>query len=470
MKRELIPSVNFHLWESCNMRCKFCFATFQDVKQSILPSGHLSKEQAIGVVMRLAKAGFEKITFAGGEPTLCPWLSELIKTAKLSGMTTMIVTNGSRLDNRFLERNKDYLDWIAISIDSLHTETNLAIGRAIAGKRPLPIEYYNSLTEKVKQFGYGLKINTVVNRHNFMEDMNEFIHFAKPKRWKIFQALPIAGQNDEGIDEMAISSLEFELFVSKHRISSENTILVPESNKQMQGSYAMVDPAGRFFDNAKGYHHYSSPILEVGVSEALKEVQYDFQKFTMRGGIYDWKINKSAVPSKITLSGEVASGKSTIGKLLAEKLNFEFVSLGNKTREMAAKNGMSIVEFQRECMNNPKLDHNIDREFSEECNSREGIIVDYRLGFKFIKDGFHIFLKIKEEAAITRLKCANRFNETYATARERNDSFRNQFQLAYGVDYTDETNYNLVIEVDNSQSVEIIADLIIKHIQGVLLN
>ena len=31
------PSVNFHLWEPCNMRCRFCFATFQDVKQTVLP-------------------------------------------------------------------------------------------------------------------------------------------------------------------------------------------------------------------------------------------------------------------------------------------------------------------------------------------------------------------------------------------------------------------------------------------------
>lgn len=78
----MIPSVNYHLWEPCNMRCKFCFATFQDVKHSILPKGHLPKEQAIEVILQLAEIGFEKITFAGGEPTLCPWLPELIATAK----------------------------------------------------------------------------------------------------------------------------------------------------------------------------------------------------------------------------------------------------------------------------------------------------------------------------------------------------------------------------------------------------
>ncbi|WP_282071372.1 hypothetical protein [Polaribacter atrinae] len=45
---------------------------------------------------KIAAAGFEKITFAGGEPMLCPWLPKLIKTAKELGLTTMIVTNGSQ--------------------------------------------------------------------------------------------------------------------------------------------------------------------------------------------------------------------------------------------------------------------------------------------------------------------------------------------------------------------------------------
>ena len=91
------------------MRCKFCFATFQDVKSSILPKGHLSREEALNVVIELAEIKFEKITFAGGEPTLCPWLPELIKKAKEYGMTTMIVTNGSRLTEEFLSANRVFL-------------------------------------------------------------------------------------------------------------------------------------------------------------------------------------------------------------------------------------------------------------------------------------------------------------------------------------------------------------------------
>lgn len=64
------------------MRCKFCFATFQDVKHSILPKGHLPKEQAIEVVLQLADIGFEKITLqVASQPYAlgCPNLSGLLR-------------------------------------------------------------------------------------------------------------------------------------------------------------------------------------------------------------------------------------------------------------------------------------------------------------------------------------------------------------------------------------------------------
>ncbi|RUT72938.1 viperin family antiviral radical SAM protein [Ancylomarina longa] len=280
-----IPSVNFHLWEPCNMKCKFCFASFQDVKQTILPKGHLSQNEALEVVRQLAEAGFEKITFAGGEPTLCPWLSDLIQLAKDLEMTTMLVTNGSRLSDQFLKNNRKSLDWIAISIDSLNSSTNSTIGRRIAGRKSLSADHYISIVEKIKLYGYGLKINTVVNKYNCQEDMSDFIQRTDPKRWKVLQVLPIKGQNDNWIDDMVISKEEFQCFIDNHRGFKS---MVPEDNEAMIGSYVMVDLAGRFFDDVNGFHTYSQPILKLGVGEAIKEVNYDFEKFILRKGVYEW--------------------------------------------------------------------------------------------------------------------------------------------------------------------------------------
>lgn len=443
------------------MRCGFCFAKFQDVKKSILPKGHLTREEAIEVVTQLAEFGFEKITFAGGEPTLCPWLTDLISTAKEYGMTTMVVTNGTGLTEMFLRENCSRLDWIALSIDSLKPEINAAIGRRRASSNSTQINYYE-LVDRIRSFGYGLKINTVVNAKNASDDMNEFIRYTRPKRWKLLQVLPVEGQNDGQFDEFRISIGTFERYVQRHNRLSELVAIVPESNEFMRGSYVMVDPAGRFFDNIDGGHRYSNQIHKIGVRLAIQEVRTDHEKFIRRGGIYNWVRPKFR---KITLSGEVASGKSTVGRLLAEKLDYEFVSIGERTRRFAESQGLTIAEFQSQCLSNPQLDLQLDEEFSNECNGRENLIIDYRLGFYFVKRAYHVYLRISKQTAIERLKLAGRVNETHHTLEHRNACFKKQFEHSYGVDYTDTSKYDLVVNVEDFDTPEEIAEFIQKELR-----
>ena len=85
-------TINYHMLKACNMSCGFCFATFSDIER-LTP---LSLEQRLELVNMLCKAGFRKINFAGGEPTLCRSLPDLIRLAKSHGLVTSIVTNGSQ--------------------------------------------------------------------------------------------------------------------------------------------------------------------------------------------------------------------------------------------------------------------------------------------------------------------------------------------------------------------------------------
>ena len=56
----------------------------------------------------------------------------------------------------------------------------------------------------------------------------------------------------------------------------------------MTGSYIMIDPSGRFFDNTQGKLVYSQPILEVGIQEAFQETYFSLNKLIEREGIYTW--------------------------------------------------------------------------------------------------------------------------------------------------------------------------------------
>lgn len=289
----LPPSVNFHLWEPCNMRCRFCFATFQDVKQTVLPRGHLPRDQSLAVVGQLAAAGFDKITFAGGEPTLCPWLGELIELAKQRGLTTMLVTNGSRLlAPGWLDTHGSHLDWVVLSIDSADPRTHERLGRSIAGQagRALAVAHYLAIAAELRRRNVRLKVNTVVTAENADDDMGDLLLALGPERWKVLQVLPIGGQNDGTVESLLIDEPTFRRYCARHqRVADAGIAIVPEDNEDMTGSYAMVDPAGRFFDNTAGHYRYSRSILSVGVADAWQDIRFDTQRFEERGGVYDWR-------------------------------------------------------------------------------------------------------------------------------------------------------------------------------------
>ena len=276
-----IPSVNYHLLQACNMSCGHCYA-------ANLSHKNLGSEEVMEIVRLLADAGYEKINFAGGEPMLYHGLDDLIKEAKYGGMTTSIVTNGSRITEDWLKSMHRCLDWVALSVDSIRPVTNEMSGRATS-LGSITAEEYLWTARSIKMHGVRLKINTVVTLYNHEEDMSGFIRAAEPERWKIMQALTVAGQNDESMHSFQVTANQFKAYVERHRrIEREGIVVIPEDNDMMTGSYAMVDPLGRFFDNVDGRYSYSRPILEVGIADALKDVRIDTNKFEERGGLYDW--------------------------------------------------------------------------------------------------------------------------------------------------------------------------------------
>lgn len=273
-----LPAVNFHVWKYCNYKCEFCFATFADVP------GQIKEAEALAVVEALARH-CEKITFVGGEPTLCPFLGALIDRAHQLGVTTCVVSNGERL-LPILRDHSESLDWIGLSVDSADEATNQALGRGKGGH----VGRARQLAREAHRRGVEVKLNTVVTALNHHEDQSEMVRAIRPKRWKVFQVLPIAGQNDGRVEPLLITPEQFRAFVARHaHLAAEGMAPIAEDNEDMTGSYVMIDPLGRFFDNVQGRLFYGPRISEVGVEQAFLAVQWSLQRFLGRGGKYEWR-------------------------------------------------------------------------------------------------------------------------------------------------------------------------------------
>lgn len=272
--KNVFETVSFHIVKPCNMKCKFCYATFEDltnVKQ-------LSLENAKIIVKKLKDAGVQKITFAGGEPLLYKYIKEIISYSKKIGLTTSIITNGLLLSVDLLKELQGKLDWIGLSVDSVDYETNQKIGRF---QRKQQTKYY-ALVHNIKVFGYRLKINTVVNKFNQDENFVKFIEYANPERWKVFDTLRVEGQNDKEFEE--IKSTQFEQYVKRNKHST----MVVENNEKMTGSYLLIDPFGRLFENTQGKHSYSRNLIDNNIIDCLSDINLNRDMFIERGGIYNW--------------------------------------------------------------------------------------------------------------------------------------------------------------------------------------
>lgn len=280
----MIPTVNYHLLKACNYQCKYCYATFDDIKEK-----SISKKEQKKLITLLAQSKlFRKINFAGGEPLLVPHIQELIQLAKEQGMTTSIVTNASLLTKEWILNIHTYLDILTISIDSADKETNLLIGRKDRQGNTVNTEKLIQIAELCHSLGINLKINTVVNRFNKNEILTPLINAMYPFRWKVLEATKVEGQNDAQYSAISAEKSDFENFCIRNQNGlSENIKFVPEPADIIQGSYLMIDMLGRFYDSNSGKHSYSPKIMEVGIEKALSQINVNIQKFHAREGDYE---------------------------------------------------------------------------------------------------------------------------------------------------------------------------------------
>ncbi|PWY65677.1 radical SAM enzyme [Aspergillus sclerotioniger CBS 115572] len=277
-------SVNYHFTRQCNKSCGFCFHTAS--------TSHVeSIENAKRGLALLQAAGMKKINFAGGEPFLDKQrLGKMIDYCKedLHLESVSIVTNGSLVTRNFLARHGHNIDILAVSCDSFNEHTNTKIGRGSGDQ----VSKLYKIRDLCREYGIKFKINTVVCRLNFQENMNSFIEDLQPFRWKCFQVLLVDGENESDkrlrdARKFLITDEEFESFCNTH---SHQKAFVPESNALMAKSYLILDEYMRFLD--RDGRDPSPSILEVGVDEALECVYWDEDSFKARGGEYDWSTHR----------------------------------------------------------------------------------------------------------------------------------------------------------------------------------
>jgi cytidylate kinase len=166
--------------------------------------------------------------------------------------------------------------------------------------------------------------------------------------------------------------------------------------------------------------------------------------------------------NKISLAGDLGSGKSTVAKILIPALGAEYYSTGAIVRSVAEKRGMTVVELNKYMETHPELDHEIDDGIAALSDDPRALIIDSRMAWHFTKGTFKVYLSTDIETSAYRIMNANREGEhaasledTVAETRARRESEKKRYSEKYGVDITDLSNYSLVVDTTYATPEEI---------------
>jgi len=177
---------------------------------------------------------------------------------------------------------------------------------------------------------------------------------------------------------------------------------------------------------------------------------------------------------KITITGALYSGKSTVAKAISEALDYTYFSVGVLQRKLAVEKEMSITEYNKYMLDN-NLDHEVDNKTMEIGRNKENFIFDARLAWYFIPDSFRIYLKVDLDVAVERsMKDERGKSEKYASKQDARENIIerrrlevSRFKDIYNINIDKDSNYDLVIDTSYISMEEVIKSAIEK-VKGVI--
>lgn len=170
----------------------------------------------------------------------------------------------------------------------------------------------------------------------------------------------------------------------------------------------------------------------------------------------------------ITISGRAGSGKSTVAKLLSERLKLRHYSIGDIMREMASEKGLSLLELNGLAERDKSIDLELDNKLKELGRSKDNFAVDGRLAAFFIPHAeIRIFLdadlRVRAERILNdkrQQEKSSSIKETMASIKKREESEKKRYKDYYGADYLDKKLYNYVVDTTRLTPKQVVGRII----------
>jgi predicted cytidylate kinase len=172
-------------------------------------------------------------------------------------------------------------------------------------------------------------------------------------------------------------------------------------------------------------------------------------------------------PMRISISGPPGSGKTTVCRLVAERLDYDYILVGQIFRQMALERKVDLDTFGRLAEEDETIDKELDERMLALARANENIVLEGRLTGAMLKGRklpvYAVFVTASEDIRAERI--ARREGQekdlVLREIRTRERSEKKRYLAYYGIDPYDRSIYDLWID-SSEKSPEEIADLVIE--------
>lgn len=170
----------------------------------------------------------------------------------------------------------------------------------------------------------------------------------------------------------------------------------------------------------------------------------------------------------ISITGDLASGQSTVAKMLSEDLNYHLYRNGAYFRNLAIEKGMSVTEFGEYVEKHPDIDKQIEKSATEYANTHENIIIDAKMGWYAVPESFKVYLKVDIDIAAKRAFAdpnRKRSEDLPTLEAQKEDMIRRtkndllRYLGLYNVRRDDMSNYDLVLDTSELKPEEVLSKI-----------
>jgi CMP/dCMP kinase len=173
----------------------------------------------------------------------------------------------------------------------------------------------------------------------------------------------------------------------------------------------------------------------------------------------------------IIISGLPGAGKSTVAKLVAQKLDYKHYSTGDIQRDLAKKKGVSLKEWHDIQVKDPQSDIMVDDCTKDVLRNEGDIVFDSWVAPCFADDAIKVFLTCEETERARRRVMQKRKEEKFETIeesvlgmRERVENNRQRWIKLYNYDFLEMAQYDLIIDTTKI-TIDQVAEKVVNYIK-----